>query len=164
MENQTARDFFWFSFSPFFTWKLPWGVSIYSRRGKFPAPGPLSDSPEISTSQMTADKSLKLHHKNNEVLYFIFQEKISVSQTNVVLILKISIINRSIGNVWKAVHKVLTWGCIRQKPAGQNRQKLTHLHDKHFWPSMKPKLKPVWVILYSLCKSHITSLGNWKTI
>ena len=81
-----------------------------------------------------------------------------------VLILKISIINRSIGNVWKAVHKVLTWGCIRQKPAGQNRQKLTHLHDKHFWPSMKPKLKPVWVILYSLCKSHITSLGNWKTI
>ena len=68
----------------------------------------LSDSPEISTLQVTADKSLKLHHKNNEVLYFIFQEKISVSQTNVVLILKISIINRSIGNVWKAVHKVLT--------------------------------------------------------
>ena len=57
---------------------------------------------------MTADKSLKLHHKHNEVLYFIFQEKISVSQTNVVLILKISIINRSMGNVWKAVHKVLT--------------------------------------------------------
>ena len=85
-------------------------MSIYSRRGKFPAPGPLSDSPEIpvSTLQMTADKSLKLHHNSNEVLYFIFQEKISVSQTNVVLILKISIINRSIGNVWKAVHKVLT--------------------------------------------------------
>ena len=57
---------------------------------------------------MTADKSLKLHHKNNEVLYFIFQEKISVRQNNVILILKISIINRSIGNVWKAVHKVLT--------------------------------------------------------
>ena len=41
------------------------GVCPYIVRGENPQHLALSDSPEISTLQMTAGKSLKLHHKNN---------------------------------------------------------------------------------------------------